>query len=71
MNHDQYVASGRLGGLKTKERLDKDPDYFKRNGKKGGQSMLKKYGPEWYSYIARNRGQYITEARFLAEREGE
>lgn len=71
MNHDKRVELGRLGGLKTKERLEKDPEYFRRNGHFGGRAMVDKYGSAWFAFIGRSRGKHVTEADFLKEMEGD
>ncbi len=39
--------AGKKGGLKTKERLKDDPDYYRRTGYDGGMAMKKKYGHKY------------------------
>jgi general stress protein YciG len=50
-----YQRVGRLGGLKTKERmLAKDPNYYATIGFRGGET-IKLRGKEYYTMISKMR----------------
>jgi general stress protein YciG len=61
---EYYAEIGRIGGLKTKQRmLRKNRDYYAEIGLKGGQANLNK-GKEYFSNLGKISGE---KARLVRE----
>lgn len=59
---------GRLGGLKTKERmLKKNPYYYEQVGLVGGTRIIKERGKEYYAALGR-KGAAVTNSKRWGEK---
>jgi hypothetical protein len=65
-----YAAVGRLGGLKTKERmLASDPGYYERVGMLGAKKLMETRGRDYFSTLGKIAAR--VKARNKMEREKE
>lgn len=52
-DREHAITAGRKGGLRTRQRLEQDPDYYQRIGTRGGEAIKRTRGREYYSTIGK------------------